>query len=298
MKTTVRRRLTNAERVAKRKKDKLKRRKNALLTLLVFGSGILFGTLIARGGIGKVEQKLKNAAYDLDPTLLNSQQVLVLGTDQSSGSTDVMFTVSSDGSTTHIEQIPRDTLVDNEKYGIIKANSLYTLMGPEKTEAEISKIIGKKVDHFARVNLNAIRMASDAIDGVEIKVPTRMHYDDYSQKLHIDLYPGRQMLKGTALEGYIRYRNDGLGDIGRLERQQQVYRALFQKLLSANSLIHLPGLIEVFKDDVKTDLSPIEVGALLGLMKGSKLSIHQLKGEPIMYKGLSYWLAAGSIHPR
>ena len=178
------------------------------------------------------------------------------------------------------------------------SSDLYTLMGPEKTEAEISKIIGKKVDHFARVNLNAIRMASDAIDGVEIKVPTRMHYDDYSQKLHIDLYPGRQMLKGTALEGYIRYRNDGLGDIGRLERQQQVYRALFLKLLSANSLIHLPGLIEVFKDDVKTDLSPIEVGALLGLMKGNKLSIHQLKGEPIMYKGLSYWLAAGSIHPR
>ena len=294
MKRIVRHALTNAERVAKRKKDRQRRRKNTLLTLLVFGSGILVGTLIARGGIGKVEQKLKNAAYDLDPTLLNSQQVLVLGTDQSSGSTDVMFTVSSDGSTTHIEQIPRDTLVDNEKYGIVKANSLYTLLGPEKTEAEISKIIGKKVDHFARVNLKAIRMASDAIDGVEIKVPKRMKYDDYSQKLHIDLYPGKQVLKGTDLEGYIRYRNDGLGDIGRLDRQQQVYKAIFKKLLSTKSLIHLPDLIEIFKDDVKTDLSPIEVGTLLGLMKGNKLSIHQLEGRPIMYKGLSFWLAKGT----
>lgn len=107
----------------------------------------------------------------------------------------------------------------------------------------------------------------------------------------------KQILSGNALEGYIRFRNDGLGDIGRLQRQQQVYKAVFTKVLSAKSLIHLPELIQIFREDVKTDLSPIEIGALLGLMKGNALSLHQLEGAPIMYKGLSYWLATGTNLP-
>ena len=36
----------------------------------------------------------------------------------------------------------------------------------------------------------------------------------------IDLQPGRQLLRGKDLEGFLRWRNDGQADLGRLERQQ------------------------------------------------------------------------------
>lgn len=160
---------------------KKRNRKIFVANLLVFGIGILIGGLIARGGLGKIEEKIKTKAFEIDPALFNSQRVLVLGMDQSSGSTDVMFTIESDGSKTNVLQIPRDTLVDSAQYGVIKANALYTLGGPEKTENEIQRITGSKVDHFARINLAAIRKISEAIDGVEINVPIRMKYDDYSQ---------------------------------------------------------------------------------------------------------------------
>ena len=124
-----------------------------------------------------------------------------------------------------------------------------------------------------------------------------MKYDDNTQKLHIDLRPGKQILKGKDLEGYIRFRHDGLGDIGRMERQRELFKEIFKDVLSAKSLFHLPELIEIAHDDIKTDLSPLELGALLGLMKGNHLVITRLEGKPVMYQNLSYWLPEGQVLP-
>jgi LCP family protein required for cell wall assembly len=257
---------------------------------------LIIGALIGRG-TAHVTEQVKNAAYELDPSLFNGRRILVLGTDQTSGSTDVMFTIESDGDKTVLEQIPRDTLINSPNYGVIKANSLYTLGGPEAVEIDIEKILNKKIDHYARVNLEGVRRISDAIGGVEVNVPFRMKYDDNSQNLHIDLQPGKQVLKGKDLEGYIRFRHDGLGDIGRMERQREVYNAIFKNVLSTRSLLHLPELIKISQEDIKTDLSPLELGAVLGLMKGNHLQITRLEGKPVMYKDLSYWLPQGQELP-
>jgi len=275
-----------------------KRRRNPLrlFTFVTFILGLIIGALIGRG-TAHVTEQVKNAAYELDPSLFNGRRILVLGTDQTSGSTDVMFTIESDGDKTVLEQIPRDTLINSPNYGVIKANSLYTLGGPEAVEIDIEKILNKKIDHYARVNLEGVRRISDAIGGVEVNVPFRMKYDDNSQNLHIDLQPGKQVLKGKDLEGYIRFRHDGLGDIGRMERQREVYNAIFKNVLSTRSLLHLPELIKISQEDIKTDLSPLELGAVLGLMKGNHLQITRLEGKPVMYKDLSYWLPQGQELP-
>ncbi|KEF43021.1 MAG: hypothetical protein ER33_02095 [Cyanobium sp. CACIAM 14] len=264
--------------------------------LALFASGLLLGGYLANG-YTSIDHALKNAAYELDPSLFNRKRVLVLGTDQSSGSTDVMFTVESDGAMTEIEQIPRDTMVQSGRFGVVKANALYALGGAEAAEDEVSRLIHGKIDHFARVNLEGVRRAGDALDGIEVNVPVRMKYDDYSQNLHIDLYPGRQVLKGAGLEGFIRFRHDGLGDIGRMERQRVVFNALFEKILSPGALVHLPDLIRITQEDVKTDLSPMEIGALLGLMKGNHLKITRLEGRPVWYKNLSFWLPSEESLP-
>ena len=273
-----------------------KRKPRRIIGLLLFASGFLLGSLLPTDH-GQVVSRVKNAAYELDPAIFNRKRVIVLGTDQSSGSTDVMFTVESDGEKTVIQQIPRDTMVQSERFGIVKANSLYTLGGPVEVEKEVSRLVNRKIEHFARVNLEGVSRIITVLDGVEVNVPFRMKYDDYTQKLHIDIYPGKQILKGSALEGYIRFRNDGLGDVGRTERQQAVYKALFKKVMGADSIMHLPELISIAHDDIKTDLSPIEIGALLGLMKGNQLKIIRLEGRAIMYKDLSYWLPNGEQLP-
>jgi LCP family protein required for cell wall assembly len=280
----------------KRKRSKIKLPFLTPLSIVAFAVGLGFGWYLGKGKQG-IDDGIKSAAYDLDPSLLNGQRILVLGTDQTSGSTDVMFTIESNGDKTQINQIPRDTFINSPRYGILKANALYTTGGPEVAEIDIGKILNQKIDHYARINLEGVRRVSDALGGVEINVPIRMKYDDNTQKLHIDLHPGKQILKGKDLEGYIRFRHDGLGDIGRMERQREVFKAVFRDVLSAKSLFHLPELIEISRDDIKTDLSPLELGAMLGLMKGNHLVISRLEGKPVMYKDLSYWLPAGQLLP-
>ena len=280
----------------RKRRQRKKNSVNRVLAIIAFVLGLGTGWYIGNGK-GKDEQVIKQAAFDLDPTLFNGKRILVLGTDQTSGSTDVMFTVESDGNTTQIEQIPRDTLINSPRFGVVKANALYSLGGPDVVEYDIGKVLHKKIDHYARINLEAVRRISDAIGGVEVNVPIRMQYDDKTQNLHINLMKGKQILKGKQLEGYIRFRHDGLGDIGRMERQQQVYQAIFKNVLSAKSLFHLPELISISNQDIKTDLSPLEMGAFLGLMKGNQLLINRLEGKPIMYQDLSYWLPAGEELP-
>ena len=274
-----------------------RRRIFTIANIAIFGLGYLLGAFIAKGGKLDIGSSLKDGLEKIDPAIFNGRKILVLGTDASSGSTDVMFTIESDGDKTKLEQIPRDTMVKSDRFGIIKANALYTMGGPEEAEKEMSILTHSKIDHFARVNLEGVQKMGDVLDGVEVNVPFRMKYDDNSQNLHIDLYPGKQILKGKKLEGYIRYRHDGLGDIGRMDRQRAVYKALFEKALSPSSLIHLPELINIGDKDVKTDLSPLEVGALLGLMKGNKLEITRIDGRPVIYKDLSYWLPTGMEMP-
>ena len=67
--------------------------------------------------------------------------------------------------------------------------------------------------------MDAIETLANLVGGIEVDVPKRLYYVDRSQNLVIDLQPGPQLLKGKDLEGFLRWRNDGRGDFGRLERQ-------------------------------------------------------------------------------
>ncbi len=121
-------------------------------------------------------------------------------------------------------------------------------------------------------------------------MPKRMYYVDNSQGLYIDLYPGVQVLKGEELEGFLRFRHDELGDIGRLERQKLVLSAVFRKLAQPATVTRLPELLRIAGDDIRTDLSPVELATLLGAMSSTKLRTSQLPGRLYWYNDLSYWL--------
>jgi anionic cell wall polymer biosynthesis LytR-Cps2A-Psr (LCP) family protein len=139
------------------------------------------------------------------------------------------------------------------------------------------------------VDLALVSRLGDALGGLELTVPKRMYYTDYSQKLFIDLQPGRQTLKGNDLEGFLRFRHDEMGDIGRLERQKLAVQALFTKLTRPETILRLPQLMGLAGKDLKTDLGPMEIGGLITAMAGTKLEIDQLPGVPNYRNGISYW---------
>ena len=224
------------------------------------------------------------------PAGMGDRRVVVMGTDHVSTNTDVMFTVQLNDGRTQLTQVPRDTFIESQKYGVMKANALYSSGGPQMVKQELSKLLSAKVDRYLVINLNAVQRLADAIGGVEVDVPKRMYYVDNSQGLYIDLYPGRQLLKGEALEGFLRFRHDELGDIGRMERQKLVLSEVFKKLANPVMATRLPELMSIAGKDVLTDLSPVDMGALVTAMATTKLSSSRLSGTPYWHQDISYWL--------
>ena len=220
---------------------------------------------------------------------VGDQDILLVGTDVGGGNTDVIAALRVDGGTTRITQVPRDSYIEAEGYGPNKINALYAIGGIDLLKRELARKLGRPITHHVMVNLGAIRRMADAIGGIEINVPKRMAYTDRSQGLFIDLQPGLQNLKGRDLEGFLRFRHDEMGDIGRLERQQLAWQALFRKLTRPEHLVRLPARLSAAGKDLKTDLGPMELGGLITAMGTTELNTRRLGGRPFMRNGISYW---------
>ena len=261
--------------------------------------GIFSLALAMAGGLGfgafLLEPTL-NALRGLDPGAAMQlllwqppQDVLILGTDSSGVLTDVMATLHPTQKGLHLMQIPRDTYINSPIHGEIKANALFALGGIQETETEVSNLLGRPLQHHILINLRAIRKMGDAVGGLELNVPKAMYYNDSSQNLNIALEPGLQTLKGKELEGFIRFRHDELGDIGRMERQKLVITALLKKLATPEILARLPQLISVVGSDIKTDLNPIQMVSLATAVAGKPLISARLPGTPGYHNNISYW---------
>ena len=231
---------------------------------------------------------------------IGRQNLLVLGTDVGGGNTDVIAVVHVADGVTKVTQIPRDTYVEDPRFGPVKINALYSLGGLDSLKSELSAHLNRPIQHHLVVNLASIRRMADQLGGIEVDVPKRMAYVDRSQGLFIDLQPGRQTLRGRDLEGFLRFRHDETGDLGRMERQQLALKALFRKLSEPQNLVRLPALLLANGKDLHTDLGPMELGGLITSMGGTTLKAQRLDGRPFDQGGVSYWDAdwASADEPR
>lgn len=270
------------------------RRRRALA--LTFGLGLSLGYAIAAPPqalahlLASLARGPKGIAAILAPLHPNEPPVLVLGSDQVSGSTDVMFTVRVGDGLTRITQVPRDTFVESPSLGAQKINALYATSGIETTRKAVSELLDTPVPKYLKINLRAVERVAEAIGGVEVDVPKRMFYVDNAQGLYIDLYPGKQILKGKELEGFLRFRHDEAGDLGRMERQRLVINDVFRKLANPSTLVQLPALLKIAGEDIDTNLSPLDLTRLGSEMARSKMSSERLPGRLYWQDDLSYWM--------
>ena len=221
-------------------------------------------------------------------TGIGDREVVVLGMDAGGGNTDTMFTIRLENGTTKITQIPRDSYINSARYGPMKINALYAYGGTDAVKQELSRLLGRPIQHHMLVNLEGIRTISDLMGGVTVNVPKRLYYVDRSQGLYIDLQPGPQLLKGRDLEGFLRWRHDETGDFGRLQRQQLVIKSLFGSLTKPENVVRLPALITAAGRNLKTDLGPMELGGLITAMGTTSLQTHRLEATPFEKNGISY----------
>ncbi|GGJ90061.1 LCP family protein [Deinococcus aquiradiocola] len=198
-----------------------------------------------------------------------------------SGLTDtiVLAQVQPDGQV-RLLSIPRDTWVNVPGWGYGKINSANRRGGPDTLVQAVQQLTGLRVDAHALLSLNALRDLTDAAGGVNLTVPEDMRYDDTAGRLHINLKAGPQHLNGQQAEGFLRFRHDALGDIGRVSRQQMFLGALAARLRSPLNAWRLPAVVGALDRNASTDLTRGTFGAVLGaLLHGPKVSAATLPGR-------------------
>ena len=195
---------------------------------------------------------------------------LLVGRDTGGGgNTDTIMVVSYDVKNQELNamSIPRDTIV-NKSWDIKKINSVYNYAGggDKGMDALLSTVadtIGFAPDFHIVVEWEAVGRLATAINGVDFEVPVDMNYDDPTQDLHIHISKGFQHLDGEQVMQVLRFRknNNGApgiyaqGDIGRIQVQQDLLRAIADKLLQPSVVAHIPELVDIFMENVETDLT-------------------------------------------
>jgi len=160
--------------------------------------------------------------------------------------------------------IPRDVYVRIPGYGWHIINHANKFGGPDLAKQAVSDLTGVAIDAYLAVSVEAIRNGVDALGGVTVCVEKPMQYKDTAAKLEIDLKPGCQHLSGVQAEGYLRFRNDAMGDIGRIQRQQNFFHALKQQILSPSGLLRIPQAIASVEQNIRTDLTREQIASLVG----------------------------------
>lgn len=214
------------------------------------------------------------------------------------GLADVMLLIKFDPATKKISMlsIPRDTRTEVVGYGVKKLNYANVDGGPALTAKSISNLLGGVgIDRYIRINVLGVGKLIDALGGVTVNVPRDMRYQDDSQRLYINLKAGKQHLDGDKALQLLRFRHDELGDIGRVQRQQMVIRALMEQTVNPVTVSQLPKILNVVKENIDTNLTVEELVALVGFgVRTNRSNMHMFmlpgrfsqKDEYIA----SYWL--------
>lgn len=194
--------------------------------------------------------------------------------------------------------IPRDTKVVGTVDG--KINSAYA-RGKDinKLADKVKDLTSLTADYYVIFDTKAVRKMVDAIGGIPMNVPIDMNYDDNEQGLHINLKKGYQTLNGEKAEQFIRFRknNDGsgypLGDVQRIQAQQEFIKAAVDKVLQPSTLLKLPELVSLGFESVKTDMSVVNMLSYLDDVEKfdkSNLRIETLPGEGAYIGPTSYFV--------
>ena len=226
------------------------------------------------------------------------KNIIVMGVDERSddvGRSDTLFVVMFDSKTkaASLLSVPRDTRVRIEGHGWDKINHAYAYGGHKLTQKTVEELLGIKVNNYVMVDFKGFEGLVDAIGGIDIDVEKDMYYHDTWDGFTVDLKKGRQHLNGKTAIQYVRFRDEE-GDIGRIRRQQHFLMAVYDKITSADMLLHIPGLAKQLTSMVKTDMplsDMIDIGrALHSMVKEKGLSMAMVPGEPKYIDGISYWL--------
>ena len=188
--------------------------------------------------------------------------------------------------------IPRDTRTELPGYGQSKVNHALAVGGVPYEMLVVEQLLGIQIDHYGLVDFAGIEGLVDSVGGVTVNNSQAFNH------LGFTFAQGEIKLDGEQALAYARYRYDGRGDFGRIERQQQVILAIVDRASGMDIVQSSPSVLNAMENHFKTDLSPTD---LIGMAKqyhssctSDTLKVEHLRGDvatypdPLLDMNLSY----------
>ncbi|WP_342505758.1 LCP family protein [Sporosarcina sp. FSL K6-2383] len=268
---------------SERKKSKRRGLRNFfLVTAIILAIGIFYwvyqfnsGQSLAGEGLDK-EANTEFEPFEAEDPQFGEINVLLLGSDargtDEDARSDSLMIAHYNQTTNEVKlvSVMRDTYVDIPEYGYHKMNTAFALGGPELVRKTIKHNFDVDVHYYAMVDFTGFPKIIDVVapDGIEVDIQSTM-----SHGIGMVLKPGKQVLHGDQLLGYVRYRNDIRSDYGRVERQQEVLSKVKDQAISVHSLLNLPKILGVVNPYIDTNVDnrtilTIGKGLLTGKTRG------------------------------
>ncbi|MEG3859412.1 LCP family protein [Microcoleus sp. herbarium12] len=309
-------------------------RKNPKLALCILGLFLLIFTAAISAGIGAITALLAPVEPQIISRVLDATgfnytsnrqgyrlsrpvNILILGIDRvpkaaanspkifnGRSDTILLFHLDPREKSINLLSVPRDTKVEIPGIRFSKINEANARGGAALAVRLVSSMLNNlTIERYVRVSSGAFRELVDLLGGVDVFVPRAMSYKDTAQKLSINLAQGWQTLSGEQAEQFARFRNDGLGDIGRIGRQQSLIQAIRNRLASPSVLVRLPQIVRLMQKYVDTNLNFEEILTIanFGLqLERDNFKMVMLPGRSSSAQGdlRSYWIVGAAGRDR
>lgn len=266
------------------RKPKRKRRKIIkrlfTLTLLVIIAAAGYTYFEYKKGLSESDGDFKEDGqfeFNGEGSDLDEVNILVLGIDsrgEDHSRSDSMMVIhyNKKQKQPKLISIMRDSYVDIPGYDKQKVNAAYAYGGPELVRKTLKDSFDLDINYYAVIDFKGFAKIVDAVapDGIEVDVPKKMSYG-----IGMTLQPGKQVLHGDRLLGYVRFRHDRESDFGRVRRQQEVFSKLQKEAVSMGNIAQLPKLWGLVDPYIETNIPNgviFSVGKdfLLGSVKETK----------------------------
>jgi len=278
-------------------------------------TGLSDGTIFQTDNGAKLTEDMNVIVVDENSpfydAFTNSESVNILCLGISGNMSDTIMLVSYDTKNQKVDivSVPRDTYYYRSGYGnaaYYKINSIYHSQGVTRVAEVVSEILyGMPVNFYAVVDFEGIVHIMDAIGGVYVDMPFAYKYDDNTKgmELHIDIPEGRQLIDGSNVEGFLRFRHTNpyyakqgyksyfSGDIQRIQVQQEFVKNVLGECLKMDNF---SAVLEVCLQNIQSDITPnmslrLANNARKGL-SGENINLYTLPGTDQYISELSFWV--------
>jgi LCP family protein required for cell wall assembly len=235
-------------------------------------------------------------------TFTNRTNILLLGLDDGDknastpqlADTMIVASINDENDSVSLLAIPRETKVTIPGYkSSEQIMYAYYYGGPDLAVRTAADFLHMPIQHYVAVNSAAFVNVVDAFNGINLYVENDMDYEDLVADLAIHLKKGYQHLSGIQANHYVRFRQDELGDIGRVQRQQRFLKIFCSELSQVDIVLKLPFLLNSFGKNVRTDmnfLTMIKLANTLKSIKESNFCTDMVPGKYTVIGDTTYWI--------